>query len=211
MKLFLKTLGYGALYIVLSPAIAALLVFYFIYCIGIFLFQAVRNTIVFFSGGTVGGDLAPDVEAKKILLQKQRDKLEESKPQPAQPPQQNIYVFNGAVPPGGFPQQQQSGSMQKPQLGQAPSPQIEQQKPKQIPEQAQEVVSEEPEVKEAPEQKQANKDMSFDDALMQSLGIKAKRPDISSEPKEQKSHSMPAFNEADFDDITVSSEEDEDE
>ena len=204
MKLFLKTLGYGALYIVLSPAIAAILVFYFIYCIGIFLFQAIRNTIVFFSGGTVGGDLAPDVEAKKILLQKQRDKLEE-KPEPAPQPQQNIYVFNGAVPQNGFPNPQNQ-SMQRPQLDQQAPFGIEQQTPKQIAEQQNEVVEEEAIEEKAPEPK----DMSFDDALMQALGIKSKRPDMSDEsPKE--SHSMPKFNENDFDDITVSSEEDDDE
>ena len=203
MKLFLKTLGYGALYIVLSPAIAAVLVFYFIYCIGIFLFQAIRNTIVFFSGGTVGGDLAPDVEAKKILLQKQRDKLEE-KPEPAPQPQQNIYVFNGAVPQNGFPNPQNQ-NMQRPQLDQQAPFGIEQQTPKQIAEPQKEVPSEEV-VEEAPKQN----DMSFDDALMQALGIKSKRPDMSDEsPKE--SHSMPKFNENDFDDITVSSEEDDDE
>ena len=210
MKLFLKTLGYGALYIVLSPAIAAILVFYFVYCIGIFLFQAVRNTIVFFSGGTVGGDLAPDVEAKKILFQKQRDKLEEKPAQPQQPPQQNIYVFNGNVPQGAFPGQ--NSSMQKPQLGQQAAPQIEQQAPNQIPVH-EEPVQEESVVEEvAEEEAKPNKDVSFDEALMASLGIKAKRPSIEEEPKpEKKSHSMPAFNEEDFDDITISSEEDDDE
>ena len=203
MKLFLKTLGYGALYIVLSPAIAAVLVFYFIYCVGIFLFQAIRNTIVFFSGGTVGGDLAPDVEAKKILLQKQRDKLEE-KPEPAPQPQQNIYVFNGGVPQNGFPNPQNQ-SMQRPQLDQQAPFGIEQQAPKQIAESQNEVPTEEV-TEEAPKQN----DMSFDDALMKALGIKSKRPDMSNEsPKE--SHSMPKFNENDFDDITVSSEEDDDE
>lgn len=36
-----------------------------------FLYMAVRNLIIFFSGGTLNGDLKEDIEARKILLARQ--------------------------------------------------------------------------------------------------------------------------------------------
>ena len=70
MAVFFKTLGWGLLYTVLFPFMVALLALYAVYCTIVFLIQAIRNLIVFFSGGTVGGDLPEDVEAKRILLER---------------------------------------------------------------------------------------------------------------------------------------------
>ena len=98
MKTFFQTLGYGALYIVASPLIALILVFYTIYCFFVFIVQAVRTVFVYFSGGTVGGDLPEDIEAKKILLEKQRENLAKEN-ESKQPSTQNIFVFNGQPQP----------------------------------------------------------------------------------------------------------------
>ena len=75
MAQFFKTLGLGLLYTVVLPFALLLLALYAIYGFVVFLIQLVRNIVVFFSGGTVGGDLPEDVEAKKILIEKQRAEL----------------------------------------------------------------------------------------------------------------------------------------
>lgn len=73
---FFKTLLLGLLYVVLSPFIALLLVLYFVYCLIIFIYMSIRNLIVFFSGGTVNGDLKEDIKAKRILQERQEQKLD---------------------------------------------------------------------------------------------------------------------------------------
>ena len=72
MVAFFKTLGLGVLYTVLSPFLLLLLALYAIYCFIVFVIQAFRNLIVFFSGGTVGGDLPEDVKAKQIQIEKEK-------------------------------------------------------------------------------------------------------------------------------------------
>ncbi len=53
-----------------------------------FLYELIRSLFVFFSGGTPFGDLKEDVEAKKILLERQNN------PQgAASTPAQNVYIF----------------------------------------------------------------------------------------------------------------------
>ena len=75
MAQFFKTLGLGLLYTVALPFALLLLAIYGVFGFVVFLIQLVRNIVVFFSGGTVGGDLPEDVEAKKILIEKQRAEL----------------------------------------------------------------------------------------------------------------------------------------
>lgn len=67
---FFKLVGKGALYLVLSPFIVLLLALYFIYCLIMFLVMGIVNLVVFFSGGTINGDLPEDIEAKRILEEK---------------------------------------------------------------------------------------------------------------------------------------------
>ena len=99
MLAFFKTLGLGVLYTVLSPFILLLLVLYTLYCTVVFLIQLVRNIVVFFSGGTVGGDLAEDVAAKKILLERKGIKKEEPAPVTntvnTTSTTNNIYIVSG--------------------------------------------------------------------------------------------------------------------
>jgi hypothetical protein len=70
MSEFFKTLLKGVIYIVLLPVIVAFLAIVFVYCVGVFLYQAIRNLIIFFAGGNPGGDLKEDVEAKRRLAER---------------------------------------------------------------------------------------------------------------------------------------------
>ena len=70
MNEFFKTLLKGIIYIVLLPVIVAFLAIVFVYCVGVFLYQAIRNLIIFFAGGNPGGDLKEDVEAKRRLAER---------------------------------------------------------------------------------------------------------------------------------------------
>ncbi|HBF68703.1 MAG TPA: hypothetical protein DDW20_05250 [Firmicutes bacterium] len=93
---FFKTVLFGLLYVVLSPFIVLFLALYFIYCLIIFIYMSVRNLIVFFSGGTVNGDLPEDIKAKRIL----KDKMEQ-KNAPINTTQnlqqQNLYNMSNAT------------------------------------------------------------------------------------------------------------------
>lgn len=67
---FFKVFGLGILYIVTLPLTVTLLAVYAIYCLLAFIYVSLRNIIVFFSGGTINGDLPEDIEAKRILMQR---------------------------------------------------------------------------------------------------------------------------------------------
>ena len=84
MAAFFKTLGWGVLYTVLSPFIVLFLALYAVYCFVVFLIQLFRNLIVFFSGGTVGGDLPEDVKAKQIQID-EKEALKATPETPAAP------------------------------------------------------------------------------------------------------------------------------
>ena len=68
---FFKIFGRGVLTVVLLPFIALLLALYFVYCIIIFVYIGIRSIIVFFAGGSPLGDLPEDVEAKRIIMEKE--------------------------------------------------------------------------------------------------------------------------------------------
>ena len=67
---FIKIFLQGILYVVLLPFILAILAIYVVYCLGIFIYMAIRSIVVFFLGGTPLGDLPEDVEAKRILMER---------------------------------------------------------------------------------------------------------------------------------------------
>lgn len=71
MGQFLKVFLSGIIYVLLSPIIVLGLALYFVYCVGVFIYMAIRCLIVFFSGGNPLGDLKEDVEAKKILKERE--------------------------------------------------------------------------------------------------------------------------------------------
>ena len=73
---FIKIFLQGILYVVLLPFILLLLALYCVYCIIVFIYMAIRSIIVFFSGGTPLGDLPEDVEAKRILMEREQAKSE---------------------------------------------------------------------------------------------------------------------------------------
>ena len=71
---FIKIFLQGLLYVVLLPLIILVLALYAVYCIIIFIYMAIRSVIVFFMGGTPLGDLPEDVEAKRILMEREQVK-----------------------------------------------------------------------------------------------------------------------------------------
>ena len=75
---FLKIFLQGVLYVVTLPLILLILALYAIYCVFVFIYIAIRSVIVFFMGGTPLGDLPEDVEAKRILMERQITKEEDS-------------------------------------------------------------------------------------------------------------------------------------
>ncbi len=88
MAAFFKLVLRGFLYALGLPFFIIALAIYSLVCLIFFLVEGVRSIFVFFKGGTPFGDLKEDVEAKKILLEKQNA--------PDEKPQQsgtNIYIF----------------------------------------------------------------------------------------------------------------------
>ena len=73
---FIKIFLQGILYVVLSPLILLILALYAVYCTLTFIYMAIKAVIVFFMGGTPMGDLPEDVEAKRILLEKEQKQEE---------------------------------------------------------------------------------------------------------------------------------------
>lgn len=71
---FLKIFLQGVLYVVLLPFILLGLAFYVVYCIVVFIYMTIRSIIVFFMGGTPLGDLPEEVEAKRILMEREEAK-----------------------------------------------------------------------------------------------------------------------------------------
>lgn len=68
---FLKVFGKGVLYTILFPFIVLILALFTIYCIGLFIYQFIRAVITWISGGDPFADTKEDIEAKKILLERQ--------------------------------------------------------------------------------------------------------------------------------------------
>lgn len=98
MLSFLKVFGQGVLCVVLSPLIVLILALYSIYCALVFTYIAIRSIIVFFMGGTPLGDLPEDVEAKRVLMEKNKTE-EDAKRALAAMYQQQVPVFTANVNP----------------------------------------------------------------------------------------------------------------
>lgn len=71
---FLKVFLQGILYVVLLPVILLVLAGYALYCLVIFIYMGIRSIVVFFMGGSPLGDLPEDVEAKRILMEREEQK-----------------------------------------------------------------------------------------------------------------------------------------
>ena len=101
MSHFLKVFLSGIIYVLLSPVILLVLAIYAAYCLIVFIYMAIRCLIVFFSGGNPLGDLKEDVDAKKIL--KERELA------PANPVQPQINNFYGPMPQAYPPENPEYG------------------------------------------------------------------------------------------------------
>ena len=73
---FIKIFLQGILYVVFLPLILLILALYAVYCVFVFIYISIRSIIVFFMGGTPLGDLPEDVEAKRILMEREAAKQE---------------------------------------------------------------------------------------------------------------------------------------
>ena len=73
---FLKVFGRGVLVTVLLPFILLVLVVYGVYCIGLFIFTFFKSTIEFFQGKTFDAELPEDLEARRILLEKEQQEAQ---------------------------------------------------------------------------------------------------------------------------------------
>lgn len=73
---FIKIFLQGILYVVFLPLILLVLALYAVYCVFVFIYISIRSIIVFFMGGTPLGDLPEDVEAKRILMERETAKQE---------------------------------------------------------------------------------------------------------------------------------------
>ena len=69
---FLKVFGRGVLVTILLPFILLVWVLYGVYCIGLFVFTFFKSTIEYFQGKTFDADLPEDLEARRMLLEKEQ-------------------------------------------------------------------------------------------------------------------------------------------
>lgn len=91
MASFFKTFFLGMLITLLLPFIAVLFAIFFVYCLIVFIYMAIRSIIIYFAGGRPLGDLPEDVKAKELIA-----KRFETQNANAQPPQMgnNIVINN---------------------------------------------------------------------------------------------------------------------
>ena len=72
MLKLLKVFGRGVLTTVLLPVILLVWVLYGVYCIGLFIYMFFKSTIEYFQGKNFDADLPEDLEAKRMLLEKEK-------------------------------------------------------------------------------------------------------------------------------------------
>lgn len=94
MAAFFKLILHGFLYAIGLPFFVIALAIYSLYCLVMFIYEAIRSLFVFFKGGTPFGDLKEDAEAKKILLERQNAPKEQNN---AQPQSINIFLNQGGL------------------------------------------------------------------------------------------------------------------
>lgn len=76
MLQFLKVFGRGVLVTVLSPFILLIWVLYGVYCIGVFIVMFIIGVINYFRGIPNTTDTVEDQEAKRMLLEKEKQEEE---------------------------------------------------------------------------------------------------------------------------------------
>ena len=72
MLKLLKVFARGLIITLLLPVIVLVWVLYAVYCVGLFIFMLVKTTIEYFKGLSFNAELPEDVEARKILLEKEK-------------------------------------------------------------------------------------------------------------------------------------------
>ena len=72
MLQFLKVFGRGVLTTVLLPFILLAWVLYGVYCIGVFIVMFFKGVIDYFQGKSFNADLPEDLEARRLLLEKEK-------------------------------------------------------------------------------------------------------------------------------------------
>lgn len=72
MLKLLKVFGRGIIVTLLLPFILVAWVLYGVYCIGLFVFMFVKTTIEFFKGNSFNADLPEDIEARRLVLEKEK-------------------------------------------------------------------------------------------------------------------------------------------
>lgn len=73
---FLKVFLRGIVCTVLLPLILLVWVCYGVYCLVIFLIMLVKSVICFFAGDNATGEMKEDIEAKRILLEKEQAQID---------------------------------------------------------------------------------------------------------------------------------------
>ncbi len=68
LKVFLR----GLIVTLLLPFIVVIWVGYGLYCIGLFVFMFAKTTIEYFKGGSFNADLPEDLEARRMVLEKEK-------------------------------------------------------------------------------------------------------------------------------------------
>ena len=72
MLKLLKVFVRGIIATLLLPFILVAWILYGVYCIGLFIFMFVKTTIEYFKGGTFNADLPEDIEARRMVLEKEK-------------------------------------------------------------------------------------------------------------------------------------------
>lgn len=72
MLSFFKVLLRGVVCTVLLPVILLVWVLYGVYCLVLFVLMFVKGVIGFFKGESIKGEMKEDIEAKRMLLEKQQ-------------------------------------------------------------------------------------------------------------------------------------------
>lgn len=78
MLSFLKVFAKGIIYTVLLPFILVIWVLYGVYCLVMFFVVLVKSIILFFTGENAAGEMKEDIEAKRILLEREQAQIEQA-------------------------------------------------------------------------------------------------------------------------------------
>lgn len=72
MLSFLKVFARGIIVTLLLPIIVLVLALYMVYCLVLFVVMFFKGVINWFKGGNTGTDLPEDLEARRIVLEKEK-------------------------------------------------------------------------------------------------------------------------------------------